>query len=85
MEIEKITSIIPEAEISQTGETVVKVPAEKLHQIAETLLNDKENPMDYKQSSADRAFATNERFSSLPQREAAGLHFALLSCFSQCQ
>ena len=33
MEIEKITSIIPEAEISQTGETVVKVPAEKLHQI----------------------------------------------------
>lgn len=26
MEIEKITSIIPEAEISQTGETVVKVP-----------------------------------------------------------
>jgi hypothetical protein len=34
MEIEKITSIIPEAEISQTGETVVKVPAEKLHQIA---------------------------------------------------
>ena len=28
MEIEKITSIIPEAEISQTGETVVKVPAE---------------------------------------------------------
>lgn len=24
MEIEKITSIIPEAEISQTGETVVK-------------------------------------------------------------
>lgn len=47
MEIEKITSIIPEAEISQTGETVVKVPAEKLHQIAETLLNDKENPMDF--------------------------------------
>lgn len=25
MEIEKITSIIPEAEISQTGETVVKI------------------------------------------------------------
>ena len=47
MEIEKITSIIPEAEISQTGEAVVKVPAEKLHQIAETLLNDKENPMDF--------------------------------------
>ena len=44
MEIEKITSIIPEAKVSQTGETVVKVPAEKLHQIAETLLNDKENP-----------------------------------------
>ena len=47
MEIEKITSIIPEAEISQTGETVVKVPAEKLHQITEALLNDKENPMDF--------------------------------------
>ena len=41
MEIEKITSIIPEAEISQTGETVVKVPAEKLHQIAETLMTKK--------------------------------------------
>ena len=39
MEIEKITSIIPEAKVSQTGETVVKVPAEKLHQIAETLRN----------------------------------------------
>ena len=30
MEIEKITSIIPEAEISQTGETVVKSPGRKV-------------------------------------------------------
>ena len=40
---------------------------------------------DTEQSSADRLFATNGSSSPLPQREAAGFHFASLSCFSQCQ
>ena len=47
MEIEKIKRITPEAEISQAGETVIKIPADKLHATAKALHDDKEEPMDF--------------------------------------
>ena len=40
---------------------------------------------DTKQNSADWLLQHAEEFSPLPQREAAGFHYAPLSCFSQCQ
>ena len=39
---------------------------------------------DTKQNSADRLLQQVEDSIPLPQREAAGFHFAPLSCFSQC-
>ena len=40
---------------------------------------------DTKQSTADWLWQQVEDSSPLPQREAAGFHYAPLNCFSQCQ
>lgn len=44
---EKISRLVPGITITEQGDQVISIPAESFHQIAETLRNDQDEPMDF--------------------------------------
>lgn len=50
---EKISRLVPGITITEQGDQVISIPAESFHQIAETLRNDQDEPMDFLRDIVD--------------------------------
>jgi hypothetical protein len=59
---EKISRLVPGITITEQGDQVISIPAESFHQIAETLRNDQDEPMDFLRDIVGMDWQEGEHF-----------------------